>query len=72
MRHPGGEDELEPWDVVFFPPGPNGAHQLRRDTDSTAGVLTLSTMRAVAPSPIDDGDKISIWTTNGAESSSAL
>jgi uncharacterized cupin superfamily protein len=20
LRHPGGEDGLEPWDVVFFPP----------------------------------------------------
>ena len=26
LRHPEGEDELEPWDVVFFPPGPGGAH----------------------------------------------
>lgn len=22
LRHPDGEDELKPWDVVFFPPGP--------------------------------------------------
>ena len=22
LRHPEGKDELEPWDVVFFPPGP--------------------------------------------------
>jgi len=21
LRHPGGEDALEPWDVVFFPSG---------------------------------------------------
>src|SRR6478672_6778064 len=20
LRHPGGEDQLEPWDIVFFPP----------------------------------------------------
>ena len=25
LRHPGGEDGLEPWDVVFFPPGPDEA-----------------------------------------------
>ena len=22
LRHPGGEEELEPWDLVFFPAGP--------------------------------------------------
>ena len=22
LRHPGGEDQLEPWDIVFFPPVP--------------------------------------------------
>jgi hypothetical protein len=22
LRHPGGEDQLEPWDLVFFPSGP--------------------------------------------------
>jgi uncharacterized cupin superfamily protein len=22
LRHPDGEDTLEPWDVVFFPPAP--------------------------------------------------
>ena len=26
LRHPGGEDQLEPWDLVFFPSGPAGAH----------------------------------------------
>jgi uncharacterized cupin superfamily protein len=27
LRHPGGEEQLEPWDIVFFRPGPAGAHQ---------------------------------------------
>jgi uncharacterized cupin superfamily protein len=34
LRHTGGDDELEPWDVVFFPPGRDGAHMVRNDTDS--------------------------------------
>ena len=25
LRHPDGRERLEPWDVVFFPPGPTGA-----------------------------------------------
>jgi uncharacterized cupin superfamily protein len=31
LRHSDGEDTLEPWDVVFFPPGPGGAHAVRND-----------------------------------------
>jgi uncharacterized cupin superfamily protein len=41
LRHPDGEEELEPWDVVFFPPGPGGAHAVRNGTDSTARALIL-------------------------------
>jgi uncharacterized cupin superfamily protein len=37
LRHPAGEDELAPWDVAFFPPGPKGAHMVRNDTDSAPG-----------------------------------
>jgi uncharacterized cupin superfamily protein len=67
LRHPGGEDELEPWDVAFFPPGPDGAHMVRNDTDATARVLMFSTMTAVAAVVYPDSDKISIWTTNGVD-----
>ena len=42
LRHPGGTDELEPWDVVCFPKGPDGAHQIRNDTDVTVRVLMFS------------------------------
>lgn len=67
LRHPGGEDALEPWDVVFFPPGPDGAHVVRNDSDSPARVLMFSSMTAVAAVVYPDSDKISIWTTNGAD-----
>ena len=36
LRHPGGEDELEPGDVVCFPDGPEGAHKLTNRSDETA------------------------------------
>jgi uncharacterized cupin superfamily protein len=64
LRHPEGEDELEPWDVVFFPPGPGGAHAVRNDTDSTARVLMFSNTSTVAASVYPDSDKIAIWTGN--------
>jgi uncharacterized cupin superfamily protein len=53
--------------VAFFPPGPDGAHMVRNDTDATARVLMFSTMTAVAAVVYPDSDKISIWTTNGVD-----
>jgi uncharacterized cupin superfamily protein len=67
LRHPAGEDELEPWDVVFFPPGPTGAHMVRNDSDATARVLMFSDVSAVAASVYPDSDKIAIWTGNEAD-----
>lgn len=64
LRHPEGEDELEPWDVVFFPPGPGGAHAIRNNTASTARVLMFSDMSNVAASVYPDSGKIAIWTGN--------
>ena len=62
LRHPEGEEELEPWDVVFFPPGPGGAHALRNDGDSAARVLMFSDRSTVAASVYPDSGKIAIWT----------
>ena len=42
VRHPGGVDELQPWDVVCFPTGPDGAHQIRNDSEETVRVLMWS------------------------------
>jgi uncharacterized cupin superfamily protein len=62
LRHPKGEDELQPWDVVFFPPGPDGAHAVRNDSDSTARVLMFSNISTVAASVYPDSNKIAVWT----------
>src|SRR5579862_711301 len=50
LRRPTGEDVLDPWDVVFFPSGPDGAHAVRNDTDATARVLMFSDRSTVAAS----------------------
>ncbi len=51
LRHPDGEDKLEPWDLVFFPAGPDGAHHVRNDSESTARVAMFSSyQRLSAPS----------------------
>ena len=64
LRHPEGEDVLEPWDVVFFPPGPGGAHAVRNDSDLAARVLMFSNTSKVAASVYPDSGKIAIWTGN--------
>lgn len=62
LRHPEGEEGLEPWDVVFFPPGPGGAHAVRNDRNSAACVLMFSNTSKVAASVYPDSGKIAIWT----------
>ena len=43
LRHPEGEDRLEAGDLVCFPEGPAGAHQLLNRGDSDVLALFLST-----------------------------
>jgi uncharacterized cupin superfamily protein len=42
LRHPDGEDGLQPGDTVCFPEGPAGAHQLRNDGDAAARLIAFS------------------------------
>jgi len=67
LRHPAGEDELQPWDIVFFPAGPAGAHAVRNDTDSVTRVLMFSDRSTVAATVYPDSDKIAMWTGNDAD-----
>jgi uncharacterized cupin superfamily protein len=43
LRHPQGEDRLEPGDLVCLPEGPTGAHRLVNRSESGARALFLST-----------------------------
>jgi uncharacterized cupin superfamily protein len=64
VRHPEGTDQLEPWDAVCFPTGPEGAHAVRNDTDETVRVLMFSTVEHPAVTIYPDSDKVGIWTGN--------
>jgi uncharacterized cupin superfamily protein len=64
LRHPGGTDQLEPWDLVCFPTGPEGAHAVRNETDDTIRVLMFSTVKYPAATVYPDSDKIGVWTGN--------
>jgi uncharacterized cupin superfamily protein len=44
LRTPGGEQALAPWDVAVFVRGPDGAHELRNDSEAVARVLLISSV----------------------------
>jgi uncharacterized cupin superfamily protein len=64
LRTPEGEDEIGPWEMVFFPPGPAGAHSVRNGTDATVRVLMFSTRVEPAVAVYPDSGKIGVFTGN--------
>ena len=67
VRHPGGEDRLEPGDVVCFPEGPGGAHKVTSAGEETVRVLMVSTVSYPAVAVYPDSGKIGVFTTGGAD-----
>ena len=66
LRHPGGEDELEPGDLVCFADGPEGAHKLTNHAEAPARLIILSTFARPAVAVFPDSDKLGVWP-NGDE-----
>jgi uncharacterized cupin superfamily protein len=64
LRTPAGEEQIGPLEVVFFPPGPDGAHSVRNTTETTVRVLMFSTRNEVAAAVYPDSGKIGIFTGN--------
>lgn len=62
LRTPEGEERLDPWDVVCFPRGPEGAHGVRNDTEEPARVVMFSTVVHPSATVYPDSDKIGVWT----------
>jgi len=58
VRTPEGEEELEPFEVVAFPPGKAGALKCTNRGSETVRVLMLSTMPEVSVSVYPDSDKV--------------
>jgi uncharacterized cupin superfamily protein len=67
VRTPEGSEQVEPFEVVFFPKGPGGAHQILNDTDSTVRVLMWSAVVYPTATAYPDSDKVGIWTGDKAE-----
>jgi uncharacterized cupin superfamily protein len=72
LRTPEGEQELAAGDVVCFPAGPAGAHQVRNASDEPVRVLVLSTKRMPAVAVYPDSDKIGVWPVAGDASDRIL
>lgn len=67
LRHPEGTAELEPWDVVCFPCGPEGAHAVRNNTQEVVRVLMYANLKETGAVVYPDSDKISVWTPNAED-----
>ena len=59
LRHPEGQDVLVIGDLVMFPDGAVGAHQLINQSTTVARVLILSTMRKPYGCAYPDSGKLS-------------
>ena len=67
LRHPGGEEQLEPLDLVFFPSGPAGAHLVRNGSETTARVAMFSSKAAAVGAVVyPDSDMVWMWTDDDA------
>jgi uncharacterized cupin superfamily protein len=67
LRDPEGEHQLRPGDVVCFPEGPEGAHQVRNDTDEPIKVLFLSTKVSPDTAVYPDSGKVGVWSGHEAD-----
>jgi uncharacterized cupin superfamily protein len=65
LRHPEGEETLAAGDVVCFPGGPAGAHQVLNRGQAPARVLLLSAGGPPSVTVYPDSDKIGVWVGDG-------
>jgi uncharacterized cupin superfamily protein len=63
VRTPDGERELAPGDVIHFPEGEAGAHQLLNRSDDVFRVLIGSTKASLAVAGYPDSGKLLIGAT---------
>jgi uncharacterized cupin superfamily protein len=63
LRDPAGEHELVEGDVVCFPVGPEGAHQVINRSDAVVRILMLSTipLNELSICVYPDSDKVGVW-----------
>ena len=67
VRTPTGERELQRGDLVRYPPGPEGAHQITNRSETTARVLLFSKAAVPAVAVYPDTDTIGVWPDDDTE-----
>lgn len=67
LRTPDGEERLEPFDMVFFPTGPEGAHKVTNETDSRVRVVMWSEVVFPTAAVYPDSDKVGVYTADRSD-----
>jgi uncharacterized cupin superfamily protein len=66
VRHPEGSEQLGPYDVAFFPRGPEGAHRIENPTAEPVRFLMFSNIVIPTATVYPDSDKVGVWEGFGA------
>jgi uncharacterized cupin superfamily protein len=67
VRTPSGVETVEPLRMVFFPTGPEGAHQVSNDTEETVRVLMWSQVVLPTATAYPDSGKVGVYTGDSGE-----
>ena len=67
VRTPDETSALGPMQLVFFPTGPEGAHEVRNDSESPVRVLMWSNVVFPTATAYPDSDKVGVYTGDKAE-----
>jgi uncharacterized cupin superfamily protein len=65
LRHPEGEAELAPGDIVCFAEGPAGAHKATNLHPETARIVIFSTKHDPSIAVYPDSGKVGVWSGDG-------
>ncbi len=67
VRTPDETAAVAPMELVFFPVGPSGAHEVRNDTSSTVRVLMFSNVVYPTATAYPDSGKVGVYTGDKSE-----
>jgi uncharacterized cupin superfamily protein len=64
IRTPNGTESAQAGDLVCFPAGRDGAHQIFNEASAPARVVMFSSAPDLAVAVYPDSDKVGVWTGN--------
>ena len=67
VRAPDGERELARGEILRFPPGPDGAHQITNRAEAPARLLLWSRAALPSISVYPDTDAVGVWPDDDTE-----